>query len=105
MTRYSIDPFSGRFEITIGWDRPLNSFFAQVHDLEVSDDDEGDPVVVWVGATHSEILTPEALQLHIARYGTIPDEIMQTLRADRVATLDTGDTRLQRAMRGIAEGN
>jgi len=105
MTRYSVNPFSGRFEITIGWDRPLNSYFAQVHDLEVSDDDESDPVVVWVGATHSEILTPEALQLHIARYATIPDEIMQTLRDDRVATLDIGDTRLQRTMRGFAEGN
>ena len=104
MTRYSVDPFSGRFEITIGWDRPLNTYFAQVHDLEVSDDDEGDPVVVWVGATHSEILTPEALQLHIASYGSIPDDIVQTLRADRVTTLDIGDTRLQRAMKGIAEG-
>jgi hypothetical protein len=61
--------------------------------------------VVWVGASFAEIPTPEDLQLHIAQYAIISDEMLATLRADRAATLDKGDTQLQRMMRRIAERN
>lgn len=31
-----------------GWDQPLQSFYLQVHDLTISDED--DPIIVWLGA-------------------------------------------------------
>ena len=104
MSRHTIECFSSRFQLVAGWDRPLNSFFAQVVDLELSDEDD-DRIVVWVGASFAEIPTPEALQPHIAQYAIISDEMLATLRADRAATLDKGDTQLQRMMRRIAERN
>lgn len=37
-----------------GWDQPLQSFFLQVHDLSVSDED--DQIVVWLGADKDTIM-------------------------------------------------
>jgi len=102
MSRHTIECFSARFQLVVGWDRPLGSFFAQVEDLELTDKDD-DRVLVWVGASYAEIPTPEALQPHIAQYAIISDDMLATLRADRAATLDRGDTQLQRMMRRIAE--
>ena len=104
MSRHTIECFSARFQLVVGWDRPLGSFFAQVEDLQLSDEDE-DRILVWVGASYAEIATPEALQPHIAQYAIISDDMLATLRADRAATLDKGDTQLQRMMRRIAEKN
>ena len=104
MSRHTIVSFSDRFEVTIGWDRPLNSFFAQVQDLKIADGEQ-DPVVVWVGASYSEIPRPEDLQAHIAGFAIIPVEMLDALRADRNATLDRGNTKLQRELREIVEGN
>jgi hypothetical protein len=102
MSRHVIPALSDRFSVTVGWDRPMNSYFAQVEDLEI-DSDTSDPMLVWVGTSHSEIPHPEALQRHIARYAAIPDGMLETLRADRAATLDRGDTRLQRDMQIFVE--
>ncbi|MDR3483573.1 MAG: hypothetical protein P4M05_01490 [Bradyrhizobium sp.] len=104
MSRHTIVSFSDRFEVMIGWDRPLNSFFAQVQDLQIADGEQ-DPIVVWVGTSHSEIPRPEDLQPHITGFAVIPVEILDALRADRNATLDRGNTKLQRELREIAEGN
>jgi hypothetical protein len=104
MSRHTIVSFSDCFEVTIGWDRPLNSFFAQVQYLKIADGEQ-DPVVVWVGASYSEIPRPEDLQAHIAGFAVIPVEMLDALRADRNATLDRGNTKLQRELREIVEGN
>lgn len=102
MSRHTITSFSARFDVTVGWDRPLNSYFAQVEDMEAVCD-EDDPLVVWVGTSHSEIPTPEGLQPHLARYAIISEETSAMLRDDRAATLDKGDSRLQREMRDIVD--
>ena len=94
MSRHAVPSFDARYEIAVGWDRPLNSYFAQVEDMHADDDE--DPVVVWVGAGPSEIQTPEALRAPIAAYGTLTDEMISTLAADRAATLDRGNSPLQR---------
>ena len=104
MSRHTIECFSARFQLVVGWDRPLGSFFAQVEDLEFCDEDD-DRIRVWVGASYAEIPTPEALQPHIAQYAIISDDMLAALRADRAATLDRGNTQLQRMMRRIAERN
>ena len=102
MSRHIIPAYSDRFEVIVGWDRPLNSFFAQVLDRQMTDTAE-DPVVVWVGTDHSEIPRAENLQQHIARYAVITRNILTTLDADRFAMLDRGDSRLQREMRATTD--
>lgn len=102
MSRHELEPFAKRYEVTVGWDRPLNTYFAQVKDLQVTDEDD-DPVIVWVGTSYSEILRPEDLQAHTAAFATIPHATLEALRSDRAGTLDKGNSPLQRVMRGIAE--
>jgi hypothetical protein len=102
MSRHTIASFSARFIVTVGWDRPLNSYFAQVEDVEAAEGD--DQMVVWVGASFSEVSTPDALQVDICRYATLPEAMLATLRADRAATLDKGDSQLQRDVRRITNG-
>jgi len=102
MSRHELEPFAKRYEVTVGWDRPLNTFFAQVKDLQVTDE-EDDPVIVWVGTSYSEIPRPEDLQAHIAVFATISNAIMEALRSDRARTLDKGNLPLQRVIRGITE--
>jgi hypothetical protein len=102
MSRHELEPFAKRYEVTVGWDRPLNTFFAQVKDLQVTDE-EDDPVIVWVGTSYSEIPRPEDLQFHIAEFATISNATMEALRSDRARTLDKGNLPLQRVIRGITE--
>ena len=49
MSRYEFLPprWPDHIALAIGWDRPLNTFFAQVMDYSKGEDD--DCVLVWVG--------------------------------------------------------
>lgn len=42
-------------EVTIGWDRPFDTFFAQVNEPD------GDDPIVWLGTKSSEFVTPDVL--------------------------------------------
>jgi hypothetical protein len=35
---------------SIGWDPPLKTFFAQIHDDSIPEESEQDPCIVWLGA-------------------------------------------------------
>ena len=82
MSRYTIAPFDPRFEIVVGWDWPMRTYFAQVLDNENPEDDEN-YARVWIGTSFDEIQTPEELHAAIAAYGNMPDDIIQDLRDDR----------------------
>jgi hypothetical protein len=81
--------------VTFGFDRPLMTYYAQVV-RDQPDDDERDPVVLWVGTTHREILRPEDLVERLAPYVAVTADHLATLRADRAAGADRGPTPLQR---------
>jgi hypothetical protein len=49
MIRYELEPYDARYEASVGWDRPLSNFFLQVYDTE-ADEEEEDPLIVWLGA-------------------------------------------------------
>ncbi len=82
MSRYTIPPFNPDFEIVIGWDRPLRSFFAQVMDTRLAPGDDG-YMRLWIGGTFDEIQNPEELRGPISAYTDITDEMLAMLRADR----------------------
>jgi hypothetical protein len=50
MSRYEFLPpgWSSTYSFAIGWDGPLSTYFGQVIDSSISDDD--DRVIVWAGA-------------------------------------------------------
>ena len=53
MSRRDWISFSDRYEIIVGWDAPLRSYFAQVEDLVLARQGEDDTLVVWVGTSYS----------------------------------------------------
>lgn len=90
MSRHSIQAREPeRFEIIVGYDAPLQTFFAQVIDLDMlarAENDESsvdeDYFALWVGTSHNEILTVEALANALAPYAYLTDEARETLRRD-----------------------
>jgi hypothetical protein len=104
MSRHEIQGTDPRLTVTVGWDNPMQSFFATVVRNPDPDDSEAEPeTVLWLGQTQREILTPEALTLPLAPFAALSAETLAQLRQDRIAMLDRGPSELQRAaLRSIA---
>ena len=84
MSRHSIPAFDRRHEIIVGWDWGMGTFFAQVLDNDAIERE--DRFRVWIGTSFDEIQNPEALRQPIAAYGTLTDDLIACLRADRGGT-------------------
>jgi hypothetical protein len=78
--------------VVIGWDNPLQTFFAQVFDPSIEEDEEAD--LLWIGTALQAIPTVAALQAQLAGWATIPPEIVHRLTQDQQAA--TPPTPLQR---------
>gem|GEM_PF-6903432 len=78
----------------------LATFFAQVFDPSIEDDDEAD--VLWIGTAPQAISTVAALQAQLAGWATIPADIVDRLTRDQQAA--TPPTPLQRWAIQILEG-
>lgn len=113
MSRHTIEAEEpGRYDIIVGYDPPLDSFFGQVIDREVrarleraqeererayseavsrgieteTDEEETadeDYFVLWVGTTVGEVPTVEALAKALSGYATLTPDIQETLQQDR----------------------
>ena len=72
------------YNVTVGWDPPLQTFFGQVFDrkAEEVDPDGGPCVVLWVGAGE-RIATVEHLAELMARYVTLDEETKLQLVRDK----------------------
>jgi hypothetical protein len=67
----------------VGWDNPLQTFFAQVFDPSIEEDEEAD--LLWIGTALQEIPTVAALQAQLAGWATIPAAIVDRLTRDQQA--------------------
>ncbi len=74
-----------RYEVVVGWDRPLSTHFLIVRDLTI-DDQVGDPVVVWLGAARRAFL-PE-VKRRASHYAVWPDGLTAALEDDRFERAD-----------------
>jgi len=82
MSRYRIDAKEDKFAVVVGWDNPLQTFFAQVTDTTV-DEDEEEAMVLWCGAAPGDdVLTVEDLQVRLGNYAVIPPEVATKLRQE-----------------------
>jgi hypothetical protein len=134
MSRHTIEAGEpAAFEIVIGYDPPLDSFFAQVINREVrarieraqeererayrdaltrgvepdADRDEAedeDYFTLWVGTTVGEVQTVEDLAEALAPYAVISPEMRETLRRDREREAHP-PTRYQQLMRSLLRGS
>ena len=84
MSRYSIPPQQPGLTVTVGWDNPLGTFFAQVFDPSIEED--ADACLLWIGTAPAAIPTVAALQAQLTGWATIPPTIVDRLsRAPRSA--------------------
>lgn len=75
-----------RLEVAVGWDRPLATYFAIVSRKdEPGDEDDGHPVLLWLGTTYGEILDPASIIAAVARFAILPDDLADRLAADRAS--------------------
>jgi hypothetical protein len=92
MSRYSIPAQQPGLTVIVGWDHPLMTFFAQVFNSSIEDDEEA--CLLWIGTAPEAIPTVAALQAQLACWATIPDDIVDRLLRDQHAA--TPPTPLQR---------
>lgn len=77
------------YEIAVGWDPPLRTYFAQVYDKEafreaLEGNAHADEVLtVWIGGKEPWIKEPEGLIVALAPYVKLDDEMLLTLREDQ----------------------
>lgn len=98
MSRYSIPARLEIYEVVVGWDNPLSTYFAQVFD-RTKDEDDDHHCVLWLGAELGEIRTVNDLMEAVARYVDIPPDIVWRLYLDRMNGREP--TSLQRRMRQL----
>ena len=98
-SRRDILPRETGITVTVGWDNPLMTFFAQVARNQ-QDDDTRDPILLWLGGAPGEITRPEDLAAPLAPYAALTQEHIDQLRADRGADADRGPSPLQRSLLG-----
>ena len=73
----------------VGWDRPLQTFFAQLFSINEEDEEEAH---VWVGTFPGELGTAAAALAVVCNDCVVPDDLGAKLETDRLATLATFDT-------------
>ncbi|WP_433531231.1 hypothetical protein ACQPYA_03730 [Micromonospora sp. CA-263727] len=84
MSSRQLDALPGRdgYIVRVGWDRPLRSFFAQVINLGVLDEESPDAMPVWLGAGET-VSDSETVIEAVRPYAVIPDTLRADLEADR----------------------
>lgn len=96
MSRHGLQPLPGRgaiYEVAIGWDRPLNSFFVIIFGTpddagSACDRDELTPLL-WEGTAPGALSTPAAAIALASPYAVIPGGLAAQLAADRKADRST----------------
>lgn len=80
MSRYGLAGVDPNHSIAVGWDNPLQTFFAHVED-RTKDEDES--IVFMCGVRpHDDVLTVEVLQNRLREYAVIPDNVKTQLQRD-----------------------
>lgn len=84
MSRYSLKPWpqhSDIFEVAVGWDPALGTFFVMV--FGIADADRDTIVRYWYGGQPNHLVTVEELQNAAAPYAEIPAELARQLANDQ----------------------
>ena len=99
MSRHDLQPKADQPHVvraTVGWDRPLQTFFAQVFFRTDDEPDEGE-ALIWFGTEPGELLTAEAAIAVVAPHVEVPTGLADELRAEMHDTIGIKDGQNQAA--------
>ena len=82
MSRHTIRK-DEQFEVVVGWDDPLGTFFGQVFDVQAGGGADDDVFLVMVGYKPGGITDLAGLQEAVASYASIPTNMCLTLLAEQ----------------------
>ena len=84
MSRYDVSAFNTKqFAVIVGWDNSLQTFFAQVWDLDIEDEDG---CVLWAGTYPGSVRSVAALARVISTYAILPEDTAAQLEQDQAAS-------------------
>lgn len=95
MSRHHLDPRPEAPDVlrgTVGWDRPLQTFFAQIFTRSQDPDDEEGTVFIWHGTEPGELPDAEAALAIVRPYVIVPTDLAERLTAEMAATIGVTDT-------------
>jgi hypothetical protein len=81
MSRRLIAALNPKLVCYVGWDQPLMTYFGQVYDPMIQDDDER--IIHWVGTSLGELYEIDELQRAMSRFALIPHSMRITLHGDK----------------------
>lgn len=84
-------------EIFVGWDRPLETYFATV----LQPGEEDDIVLVWLGTRIGEVSDASQILAAIEPYADAPDNLGAQLEEDRRANIGKPDSPHQAAVKRL----
>ena len=99
MSRYELqrrDRASRTTRGAVGWDRPLQTFFAQLFSINEEGKEEAH---ICLGISPHELDTGAAAIAVVSAECFIPDELAKTLETDRLVSLGTFDSPEQAKMK------
>jgi hypothetical protein len=97
MSRYSLKPLpehSDIFEVAVGWDSGLGTFFVMVFGVPNAGCDPD--VRYWQGGQPNQIVTVEELRVGVTPYAELPTELARRLANDQRASNMDPSRRLSR---------
>ena len=87
MSRHELDGRNGATKVAVGWDRPLDTFYAQAFRME-----DGEEVsFVWEGTSPRELPTAYAALTVVSDYADPPPDLARVLETDRLKSLGEFD--------------
>jgi hypothetical protein len=83
VSRHEIPARDPAHKIIVGWDHPLQTFFAQVIDRKLEDAGDDEKFVLWQGCSLREIYEVEDLRFALRRHADLTNEMGATLYGDK----------------------
>jgi hypothetical protein len=80
MSRYELDARKPRYQVFVGWDRPLSTYFLQVYDSQAKNPDS--QPFTWLGAD-GKYLDFTDLTRAVEPFAELPLDIATKLCSDR----------------------
>jgi hypothetical protein len=81
MSNYSFKGNNPNHEVMVGWDPPLNTYFAHVLDVSKNEDDNGRDLL-WIGCTPNEIHDLETITRELAPYARVSEVTLARMYSD-----------------------
>lgn len=104
MSRHSFPGKAGATSVTLGWDRPLATFFVQVFVPDPNEAGE-EATILWEGTAPGELPTAASAIALATRYADLPETLGTMLETDRLRTVAAPDGREQAAAKRLLFGD